>query len=70
MANDAVTGEEIAKAREFLREVRAVCRKHGMQLGPSECGLGLVIWNSSDPYSDMAFDTIRLDGSDIDLNEG
>lgn len=67
MTTPQVTSEEIAKAREFLREVRAVCRNHKMQIAA-----GSIYLHALDPeYEELCVSKIVLCGADdIDLNEG
>lgn len=69
MTTPQVTSEEIAKALEFLREVRAVCRKHGMQLS-ANAYQGMNVWPLEDGECELYATSIRLPNSDIDLNEG
>lgn len=68
MTTPQATSEEIAKARQFLMEVRAVCRKHG--IGIEQYHDGLVLFKLGQGECEFGSEHVRIDGSDIDLNEG
>lgn len=69
MTTPQVTSEEIAKAHEFLREVRAVCRKHGIGIVNGN-ERDMLLWDLGEFGDELQFEQIRFCGSDIDLNEG
>lgn len=49
----------VEKAKEFLDEVRAVCRKHGMQLCASGYD-GLQVWELDEDESELHFNGIDI----------